>query len=111
MALLEEMRGVSRDGDTIGSQGARRDDRTFAMAQGIRAWEEKIRRSMILSNQTRQAEAARLSVSITDQRQLFDSNMLTEFFARKAALRIQTGRTQMRQDLRRAARMPASWRR
>lgn len=87
MALIEEMRTVVRDGDSIGSEGRNRDDRTFATALGIRAWDEKIRRQMIAGNRTREAERAKLSLSPEDRWSLFQRHNLQDFFRRKEAAR------------------------
>lgn len=100
MEVLEEMRSISRDGDVIGAEGRNRDDRTFALAQGIRAWEEKLRRPLILGNRTRQAERARVSMSITDQRQVYETNMLQSFFRTKETARVQAVRAARAAQLR-----------
>lgn len=85
---LEEMRTITRDGDKIGAENRNRDDRTFALALGIRAWDEKIRRQMIAGNRTKEAEQAKLSMSIEDQWNLFQRNNLTDFFKRKEQARM-----------------------
>jgi hypothetical protein len=111
MPLLEEMRSISRDGDVIGAEGRNRDDRTFALAMGIRAWEEKIRRGQIMRNQTRQAERARASMSMADQRMLFDRYMLSDFFAQKERARLQMTRAMRAGAARHASRQPIQRRR
>ncbi len=80
---LEEMRTITRDGDTIGAENRNRDDRTFALALGIRAWDEKIRRPLIAGNRTKEAERAKLSMSVADQWSLFQKNTMANFFKRK----------------------------
>lgn len=94
--LLEEMRTITRDGDTIGAENNNRDDRTFSVALGIRAWEEKVRRGMIAGNRTKEAERAKQSMSIEDQWALFTRNNLSAFFARKQSARLQDQRVQTR---------------
>lgn len=89
MEALEEMRTVTRDGDTIGAEKDNRDDRTFALALGVRAWDEKIRRGLIAGNRTKEAERAKLSMRIEDQYALYTRNMLDSFFRTKAAVRNQ----------------------
>lgn len=86
---LEEARTITRDGDTIEAEGKNRDDRVFALALGVRAWDEKIRRGMIAGNRTKEAERAKVSMSMEDQWTLFQKNMFSPqaLFARKAAIR------------------------
>lgn len=86
---LEEMRTITRDGDTIAAEGHKRDDRTYALAMGVRAWDDKIRRGMIAGNRTREAERAKLSMSIQDQVNLFQRNHLAAFFDTKQRTRSQ----------------------
>lgn len=92
MEAIEEMRTITRDGDTIGAENNNRDDRTFALALGVRAWDEKIRRGMIAGNRTKEAERAKLSMSIQDQASLWSRNMLENFFANKNKARVQQQR-------------------
>ncbi len=80
---LEEMRTITRDGDTIGAENRNRDDRTFALALGVRGWDEKIRRQMIAGNRTKAAERAKLSLSIADQWDIFRKYKMEEFFKTK----------------------------
>ncbi len=111
MEALEEMRSISRDGDKIGAEGRNRDDRTFAIALGVRAWDEKLRRGLISGNRTRQAERARVSLSIADQKQLFDTNHLQAFFRQKEQARVMAGRQQQRAGWRRLPAAPRpNWR-
>jgi hypothetical protein len=104
MEALEEMKSVSREGDVIGAEGKNRDDRTFALALGVRGWEEKLMRPLVTGNRTRQAERARLSMSIVDQRQLYETNMLQSFFRDKHERRRQMMRAAQSGSWRRAAR-------
>lgn len=89
LEALEEMRTITRDGDQIGAENHNRDDRTFALALGVRAWDEKLRRALIAGNRTREAERAKLSMSIQDQYALYTRNTLEAFFATKASARMQ----------------------
>jgi hypothetical protein len=106
MEALEEMRTISRDGDTIEAEGKNRDDRTFAIALGVRGWDDRLRRALISGNRTRQAERARLSVSITDQRQLYDTYHLQTFFRQKERARAGVQRQLQVAGWRRAPRPP-----
>lgn len=85
---IEEMRTITRDGDTIGAENSNRDDRTFALALGIRAWDEKLRRGLIAGNRTKEAERAKLSMSVEDQWALFTRNSMQDFFKRKETTRM-----------------------
>jgi LAGLIDADG DNA endonuclease family protein len=104
MDLLEEMKTITRDGDTIGAEGADRDDRVFAAALGIRAWDEKLRRNLVATNRTREAERARLSVTIEDQAALWQRNTLEMFFKDKQRKRADEMRALMRSGFRYAPR-------
>lgn len=81
--LLDEMRSISRNGDKIAADGDNRDDRTFAAALAIWAWDDRLRRGLIAGGRTREAERAKLSMSFTDQYQLFVQNHLDAFFKTK----------------------------
>lgn len=80
---FEEMRTITRDGDSIGAEGANRDDRTFALAMAVRAWDEKIRRQLMGNNRTREFERARTSLTIADQWALFRKYTFEEMQRRK----------------------------
>lgn len=84
---VEEMKSITRDGDSIGAPGNKRDDRTFALALGVRAWDEKLRRGLITGNRTRESERAKLSLSIIDQYALFNRSTLDYFLKEKQATR------------------------
>ena len=49
----------------------------------MRAWDERIRRGLIAGNRTREAERAKLSLSMEDQWRLWNSNTLAGFFKTK----------------------------
>jgi len=86
---LEEMRTVTRDGDSIKAEGYnKRDDRVMALAMGGRAWEEKLRPMLIAQNRTRQAEVARKQLSARGRYELFTKNTLESFLKQKEARRI-----------------------
>jgi hypothetical protein len=84
---LEEAKGITREGDEIGAEGGRRDDRCMALAMMIRAWEEKLRRGLITQNRTREADVARRRMSVVDQMQLHNRYRLNEFFQAKTLIR------------------------
>src|SRR5580700_81158 len=101
--LLKEMTRVTRDkddGDIIGVPSGSKDDRVMAMAFAVHCWEEKVRRTLINTNRTRDAEAARQRLTLTDQVYLFQQNQLSQFFKTKRMDRLMTQRAQMRQNWR-----------
>jgi len=104
--LLEEMRTVTRNGDVIGAENNNRDDRTFASALGIRCWDEKVRRLLIGGNRTREAERAKLSMSIDDQWAIFNKYKMEQMFREKAGLRSQQQLAAMQNAWRGGARRP-----
>lgn len=95
---LDEMRTITRDGDKIGAEGRNRDDRTFSLALGVRAWDEKIRRQMAAANRTKEAERAKLSMTIEDQVTLWNRNTMKGFLLAR-----ETDRLAHQQIMQRAA--------
>jgi hypothetical protein len=87
--LIEELRSISRDGDSIGAPTSLRDDRAVAMALANYYWATKIRQGLVGQRRTRAAEEARQRLSILDQVALFNQNNLDNFFAAKGAARRQ----------------------
>lgn len=94
--LINEMRTVARDGDSIEAPGSMKDDRVIAGALAVHCWEDRVKKDMMIQRRTREAEAAKARQSIQDQVYLFQQNQLSTFFAQKHAQRI----TQMRSDSR-----------
>jgi hypothetical protein len=86
-ATLEEMRRISREGDSIAAQGACKDDRVLALAMGVRCWDERVRKRLISERRTRAAEEAKKRMSIRDQATMYSNSMLERFFAGKAGAR------------------------
>ena len=84
---LDEMKWITREGDSIGGDGSKKDDRVMALAMGVRCWEERVRRIMAPQKRTRAAEAARRRLTIRDQVRLFNEHQLTTFFAVKQSVR------------------------
>ena len=100
MDLIDEMKTIARDGDQIEAPSSMRDDRVMAMAFAVRCWEEKVRRTLISQKRTREAEAARQRLSITDQVYLFQQNQLQSFFKAKNTARINDRMAMMRRNWR-----------
>jgi len=95
-ALVEEMKTVAREGDSIGAPQSTRDDRVVAAAMASYYWDTKIKNIMISRRQTREAEQARKRASIVDQVALFNRNHLDMFFKQKQATRTVQQRVAMR---------------
>jgi hypothetical protein len=96
MSLIQEARTVAREGDSIEAPGSMKDDRVMAMALAVHCWEDRCRKDMMMQKRTREAEAARQRLSITDQVYLFQQNQLSQFFAQKATNRAINWRQQQR---------------
>lgn len=90
--LVEEMKSITRDGDSVGAEGSHRDDRAFAAAMAVRCWEDTDRRGLVAGNRTREAERARLSLRIEDQWALWSKNTFNDFMSKKAAARLALAR-------------------
>jgi hypothetical protein len=93
--LVEEMRGIAQDGDTIGAEGRKKDDRVVSAAFMTHYWQTSIRRSLIQQNRTREAELAKSRLTITDQVSLFQQNQLQAFFDSKRKERVTQHRQQV----------------
>jgi hypothetical protein len=91
-ALVEEMRSVAREGDSIGAPESMKDDRVMAMALAAHYWDTKIRNGLVQARRTRDSEAARKNMSVISQAELFSSHQLSSFFAQKHRVRAQQQR-------------------
>lgn len=98
--LIDEMKTVAREGDSIRSPGSMHDDRVLAAAFAVHVWETGTRKQMIVSQRSREAEAARKRLSITDQVALFQQNQLKAFFDQKKRVRVQQQRMALKQTWR-----------
>lgn len=87
LETLEEMKAITRDGDSIRAQGTKKDDRAIALALGVRCWEERVRRGMMAGKRTRANEEAKKRLTLKDQISIFNENQLSSFFAVKAGQR------------------------
>lgn len=95
--LVDEMKTVAREGDSIKAPGNMKDDRVLSASFAIHAWETGIRKSLMTQKRTREAEAARKRLSIVDQVQLFQQNQLAAFFDQKRRVRVQQQRMAIKQ--------------
>lgn len=90
LETVEEMKTIIRNGDTIGSEGRNRDDRTFCFAMGIRGWENAVRRMLSIQGRTKEAEAAKKRLTVKDQITMFNKHKLDSFFKGKKSERSAT---------------------
>lgn len=100
LELLDEMKTIAREGDSIKAPGTMKDDRVLAASFAIYCWETGPRKQLVMQNRTREAEKARKTLSITDQVYLFQQNQLSQFFATKTRERVQAQRLAVRQSWR-----------
>lgn len=75
MDTLEEMKAVTREGDSIEAQGSKKDDRVMALAMAVRCWEERVRRGLMTQKRTRQSEMTRKRLTVVDQYQLYSQHI------------------------------------
>lgn len=80
MALLEEARTVTREGDTIKAEGRAKDDRIMGVALALRCWEERVRKLMMSSQRTREREHAKLRLTPEDKYKMFTKHMVFDRF-------------------------------
>lgn len=86
---INEMQSIARDGDSIGAQGSKKDDRVLALALAVHNWESKSQKALISQRRTREAELARKQGSVVDRVALFNRNHLDMFFKDKQGVRQQ----------------------
>lgn len=98
--LVDEMKNVAREGDTIAAPGTMKDDRVLSSSFAVHVWESGLRRMLMTQKRTREAEAARKRLSIVDQVALYNSNQLGNFFEQKRRVRVQQQRMAVRQTWR-----------
>jgi hypothetical protein len=98
--LVDEMKTVAREGDSIKAPGNMKDDRVLSASFAIHAWETGLRKMLMTQKRTREAEAARKRLSIVDQVQLFQQNQLAAFFDQKRRVRVAAARQAIRQTWR-----------
>jgi hypothetical protein len=96
-AAIEEMRTISRQGDSIGAPSSKRDDCVFALALLGYYWDTGPRRMLVTQKRTREAEHAKVRVTIEDQVRLFGQNQLARFFDQKRMQRSRENQVMVRQ--------------
>ena len=88
MELVEEMKTIARDGDSIKAPGSMKDDRVLAASFAVHCWETGPLKMLQTQNKTRQLEQARQRTTIADQVALFQQNHLNRFFEQKRQVRL-----------------------
>lgn len=104
MDTVEEMKAITREGDSIEAAGSKKDDRVMALALGVRCWEEKVRKGMSAMKRTREFEVAKRRMTVVDQANLFQNNQITAFFASKNNARMKARTQALRDSWRRGVR-------
>jgi len=97
---IEDMKGIRRDGDSIGAPDGVHDDRVVALALACEYWDTKVRPAMLNLNRTREAEAAKETANLSDRFNLLNKNMMTQFFASKTHERVMLKRAELRRQWR-----------
>lgn len=100
LSLVDEMKTIAREGDSIKAPGTMKDDRVLAASFAVHCWETGPRKQLIAQNRTREAEHARKRLTITDQVYLFQQNQLSNFFAQKRTVRLQQQRLNVKHSWR-----------
>lgn len=95
-ALIDEMRSISRNEDSIGAENGMKDDRVLAAAMAAYYWDTKIKPGLMQQRRTREAEAARKRASIVDQAAMFHQNQLDAYFSQKQRVRHQSRAMEVR---------------
>ena len=90
--LIEEMRTIAQDGDSIEAPSGKKDDRAVASALMVYYWQREIRKNLIARKFTKEAEAARRALTMQGAVELFNRNKLESFFAEKQRARVQQQR-------------------
>lgn len=94
--LVEEMKTIAQEGDSIKAPGSMKDDRVVAAALAVHYWAGSIRRNLIQKRITRASEEARSRLTIVDQVALFNQNNLSQFFQQKQRTRMSEHRVAQR---------------
>lgn len=95
--LVDEMKSVAREGDSIRAPGNMKDDRVLSASFAIHVWETGLRKLLMTQRRTRDAEAAKKRLSIVDQVALYNNNQLNTFFAQKHRIRVEQQRAMIKQ--------------
>lgn len=86
--LVDEMKTITREDNTIKGAGSKKDDRVLAAAFALRCWVHRLRPRLVAARQTREAVEARKKLVISDQVYLFNTNTLDRFFHAKTMDRL-----------------------
>jgi hypothetical protein len=85
--LLDEMRGIQREGDKVGAQGKGKDDRTIAMALALHYWGDYVRPMLSSARRTRESEYSKRKLTMHDMNTLYMQYRFQDMFKRKAKAR------------------------
>lgn len=85
---VSEMRTITRKGDQIHAEGENRDDRFFALALGLKQWQDIVKRVMSTGGRTKAHEIAARRMTLKDQIGLFNKHKLDTFFKQNQYKRV-----------------------
>jgi hypothetical protein len=98
--LVDELRTMTQDGDSVEAAGGKNDDRVIAAALAVRCWEDRVRIKMSNARRTRAAEDAKQSLTMAEMTTLFMEHQMDGFFAAKRGQRAAVARVASRQKWR-----------
>jgi hypothetical protein len=86
MDLVEEMRKIARDGAAIEAPSHKHDDRVMALAIGVRAWYDEVRRPLMAKGITRQGFLDAQKMTTQGRYDIYMRNQLSSMFHQKASI-------------------------
>lgn len=98
--LIDEMKTIAQEGDSISAPKSMRDDRVLAAAFAVHCWEEGPRKELISQKWTRETDTAKRRSDPTDLLNLYHKNQLQAFFDTKRQSRQIQWRTAQRRSWR-----------
>lgn len=98
--LVEEMKSIARDGDSIAAPAGGKDDRVLATALVSYQWQSSMRRNLIIAGKTREAAIASKRQSIVDRVAKYNEHQLTRFFSEKRTVRAAVRNEELRKTWR-----------
>lgn len=86
-ALIDELRSIAREGDSIGAPQSMKDDRAIAASFAAYYWDTELKPRLISERRTREAEQAKKRLSIINQVSLYNTHQIDTFFSMKRSAR------------------------
>lgn len=92
MDTLEEMRTIARDGGSIEAPSHKHDDRTLALAIGVRCWDDQVRPGLIQRGITRERFGEARKMTTQGRYDIYMRNQLNNMFHSQARIARQAAR-------------------